>query len=99
MEEMNGSKKMGKVKHADFTQIQPYMTGKSVHLTRICFKTRCEMVPDLKGNFKQKYRVGVAGDVRLKCNFCNLGEIENQTHCAKCPKWGKFKNRRRKKKD
>ena len=43
MEEISGSKKMEKVKLYDFSKIQKYMSGKSVDLTRMCFKTRCEM--------------------------------------------------------
>ena len=40
-------------KDDDFIEIQEYFRDKSVENTRMAFKVRSEMVPDIPGNFKK----------------------------------------------
>ena len=85
-DEIANSKKMEKHKDEDFHDVQPYMKGIDIQKTRMCFRTRCELVNDIKGNFKSKYtRHG--GEAALVCGNCDLSENETQTHCLVCPKW------------
>ena len=85
-DEIANSKKMEKHKDEDFHDVQPYMKGIDIQKTRMCFRTRCELVNDIKGNFKSKYtRQG--GEAALVCDNCDLSENETQTHCLVCPKW------------
>ena len=67
---------MENVKDDDFTKFQPYMMEKSLQQTRMSFKVRCQMVETIKGNFKAKYKAG--GDEKLKCGYCDKGELETQ---------------------
>ena len=54
-------------------------------------KIRCEMVPEIKGNFKDRYR-RKGGEEALKCEECSTGEIESQSHSLECPKWDSIRN-------
>ena len=47
---------MEKVKDNDFSKFQDYLSGNSLEDTRMAFQLRCEMVEDIKGNFKDKYK-------------------------------------------
>ena len=71
-------------KDDDFTEVQEYMKGKSIENCRMSFKIRCEMVQDIKGNFKDKFR-RKGGEEALSCKVC--GDIESQSHCVVCPQW------------
>ena len=46
------------MKHKDdnFKTEQSYILSKSVEQCRMAFRIRCEMVDEIKGNFKDKYR-------------------------------------------
>ena len=85
-DDIANSKKMEKHKHEDFFDVQPYMKGIDIHKTRMCFRTRCEMVNDIKGNFTSKYKRH-GGEAALVCDNCDLQVNETQTHCLVCPKW------------
>ena len=50
------------------------------------FRIRCEMVGEIKGNFKDKYRKK-GGEEALKCGDCLSDQIQTQSHCLKCPHW------------
>ena len=85
-DDIKNSKKMEKHKDDDFRDVQPYMKGKVIHKTRMCFRVRCEMIKDIKGNYKSKYtRHG--GEEALVCDNCDCNVIETQSHCVVCPKW------------
>ena len=86
MEGVEKSKQMLKQKDGNFTKVQEYMKGKSVEKTRIAFRIRCEMVPEIRGNFKDKYKRG-GGDEALLCQDCPGREIQTQSHCVVCPRW------------
>ena len=53
----------------------------------MAFKVRTLMVPDIPGNFKNKYRVKGTVDEGLLCSECDQGEIMTQSHCTTCPAW------------
>ena len=55
-EEVEKSKKMGKHKHKDFSKVQDYMDGKALENCRMAFRIWCELVKEVKGNFKDKHR-------------------------------------------
>ena len=85
-EQLAKSKKMTNHKEDDFTQIQPYMKWNSVDQCRMAFRVRSEMVDEIRGNFKDKYR-RTGGEAALACQVCPSGLIETQSHCVQCPKW------------
>ena len=88
--EISKSKKMEKIKNEDFSKIQPYMMVKSIQQARMSFRIRCELVENIKGNFKTKYlRLPTENQEKdkLACIYCDFNEVETQTHCMKCPKW------------
>ena len=55
-EELSKSKKLCDIKDEDFTKVQSYFDGKSVESTRMAFQVRSHMVPEIPGNFKNKYK-------------------------------------------
>ena len=61
------------------------MKGKDIHKTRMCFRTRCELVNEIKGNFKCKYTRQGGEAVLVRDNY-DLCKNETQTHCLMCPK-------------
>ena len=85
-EKIAGSNKMMKHQNYDFRNVQGYMKEKSIEKSRIAFKIRCEMIPEIKWNFKYRYR-RKGGEEALKCQQCSTGEIESQSHCLVCPRW------------
>ena len=82
--ELEKSKKLGDIKHEDFSEVQNYFKVKSVETTRMAFKVRAKMISEIPENFKNKYK-----EEGLKCVYCNQGEISSQSHCMVCPAWGK----------
>ena len=78
-------------KDEDFENIQPYMHGKDSNKTRMCFRVRCEMVKEIKGNFKSKYKRH--GDEKaLICEFDGCDQVETQSHCMVCPQWASIRD-------
>jgi isopenicillin N synthase-like dioxygenase len=88
MEEVAKSKKMMKHKNDDFSQVQKYMLGNSVDNCRMAFRIRCEMVNDIKDNFKDKSK-RLGGEAALKGEDCSEDQIQTQSHCLICPHWEK----------
>ena len=78
------SKKLKDICHEDFTEVQDYFHQKSVEDVRMAFRVRCKMVPDIPANFSQKYRKKENG---MTCQYCQEGEIFDQSHCLRCPAW------------
>ena len=84
--EISNSKKMKKHRNYDFSQPQTYMLGNVVTNCRMAFHIRCELVKDIKGNYKDKFK-RLGGEDALKCNDCLSDEIQTQSHCLVCPHW------------
>ena len=80
------SKKMLKHKDEDFSKPQSYLNGKSVENSRMAFRVRCEMVQEIRGNYKDKYR-RQGGEQALVCQDCLTQEMQTQSHCLMCPRW------------
>ena len=85
-DDLANSKQMEKHKDEDFHEVQPYMKGIDIYQTRMCFRTICEMVNEIKGNFLSKYK-RYGGEAALACDNCDLNVKETQTHCLVCPQW------------
>jgi hypothetical protein len=83
--ELHASKKLEDIKDEDFSEVQDYFKDKSVGNTRMAFKIRCKMVPDIPGNFKQKYKK--KGTDGLLCSYCGEGKEMSQNHCLDCSAW------------
>ena len=86
VDEIAKSKKMMRHKDDSFKSVQNYMEGKSLDNCRMAFRIRCELVKEIKGNFKDKYRRR-EGDQGLICDDCDSEEIQTQSHCLECPNW------------
>ena len=86
VEEVSKSKKMETHKNDNFKQVQEYMKQKSVHNCRMAFRIRCELVKDIKGNFKSKYK-RQGGEKALKFEDCSLDQVQFQSLCMECPHW------------
>ena len=83
--ELEGSQKLQEVKNENFREVQEYFKDKSIENSRMAFKVRCKMVPDIPGNFSSKYKK--QGEQGLVCAYCQEGEIMSQSHCLECPAW------------
>ena len=59
----------------------------------MAFRVRSQLVPDIPGNLKNKYRRKGAddSDEGLKCEYCKQGEIMTQSHCMVCPAWAELR--------
>ena len=89
--QIGNSKKMMKHKEDDITDVQSYLKGKSVDNARMAFRIRSEMVKDIRGNFKDKFKRN-GGEAALQCQECLSGILETQSHCLICPKWKDIRN-------
>ena len=85
VEEIKEKKKLDSIKDEDFREVQPYFKDKSVEKVRMAFKVRTLMVPEIPGNFKNKFRG--RGSDGLKCSECEEDVIMTQSHCLVCPAW------------
>ena len=61
-------------------KVQGYMKEKSVDNCPMAFRRRCEMVKEVKGNFKDK-----RGESRR--DDCDGDHVQTQAHCLVCPRW------------
>jgi hypothetical protein len=87
--DLNESSKLMDIKDDDFSTVQEYFNDKSVCNTRMEFKVRCKMVPDIPCNFKNKYkRMGEDG---LIFSYCKKGSEFSQSHCLDCPAWAEIR--------
>jgi hypothetical protein len=74
IDEVSNSKRMKKHKNGDFSQPQNYMLGQVLTDCRMAFRIRCELVKDIKGNYKDKFK-RLGGEDALKCDDCLKGNI------------------------
>ena len=86
MEEIKKCKKMEQHKDDDFQEVQSYFKWKNLEKTRMAFRVRCELVDQIRGNFKSKFRRN-GGEGALICTDCAGGDIQTQSHCMNCPRW------------
>ena len=79
--------KLENIKDEDFSDVQEYFKEKSVENTRLAFKIRTQMVAEIPGNYKNKFRVKGTVKEGLVCMECQEGEIMSQSHCLTCTAW------------
>ena len=79
--------KLDAIKDDDFQEMQPYFKEKSVEKARMAFKIRTQMLTEIPGNAKNKYRVKGTVSEGLTCQHCMQGAIFTQSHCLTCPAW------------
>ena len=90
LEDVEISKKMRQNSGDNFKDVQEYLKGKSVEHCRMAFRIRCEMVKEVKGNCKDKYRRR-GGEQALNCGDCDSNQVQTQAHCLVCPHWDKLR--------
>ena len=91
VENVKEKKKLGAIKEDDFREVQPYFKDRSVDNVRMAFKIRTEMVQEIPGNYKNKYRVKGSENDGLKCSECADDVIWTQSHCLTCPAWSEIR--------
>ena len=91
VEDISKSKKMMQHKSDNFNTVQNYMKGKSIINCRMALRIRCQMVNEIKGNFKDKYR-RKGGEEALLCEDCDSDTIQTQSHCLECPHWEEIRS-------
>ena len=79
-EQLESSKKLKDLVSEDFSQPQEYFNHKCIENGRMAFRIRSQMIKEMPGNFKNKYKE----EDRL-CKFCKEDKILNQSHCVICP--------------
>ena len=93
--ELEGSTgKLADIKDEDFRKAQEYFNDKSIYTCRMAFKIRSKMVPEIPGNFKNKFRKKEGDDVDsgLRCKYCTDGVIMTQCHCLSCSAWEELRH-------
>ena len=58
IQEIKGMKKLDPVNKDDFLELQEYFMDKSLENGRTAFKIRTQMLEDIPGNFKNKFKNG-----------------------------------------
>ena len=58
----------------------------------MAFHIRTEMVKEIPGNFKNKYRVRGTLTDGLICLECQEQTVMTQSHCLTCPAWTEMRN-------
>jgi hypothetical protein len=84
--------KLDAIKEEDFREVQQYFNDKSVENTRMAFKIRSQIIPEIPGNFKNKYRVKGTVNDGLICSDCQQGEIMTQSHCLAYTAWTELRD-------
>ena len=81
--------KLEPIKNEDFRKVQNYFGEKSIHTCRMAFRIRSQIVKEIPGNMKNKYKNKDSSncDSGLICKHCSDGVIMTQSHCLVCPAW------------
>ena len=77
-------KKLDPIKHEDFREAQKYLQDKSIENGRTAFKIRSQMLENIPGNFKNKYK---NEKEKIKCSYCDKDQEMTQSHCLDCSAW------------
>jgi hypothetical protein len=81
MAKVNNMKKLEPIKGEDFRETQKYFMDKSIENGRTSFQIRTQMLKDIPGNFKNKFRNITE---KLKWQHCTEDPVVTQSHC---PGW------------
>ena len=90
--EIDKMKKLEPIKGEEFKETQRYFMDKSIENGRMSFQIRAQMLKDIPGNFKNKFR---NNKEKLKCQHCPAEQVLTQSHCLECPWWTHIKKDRR----
>ena len=88
-EEIAKMTKLEPVKNDDFRKMQGYFKDKSIENGRMSFRIRTQMLHEIPGNFKNKFK---NDKEKLKCNHCASEQIMTQSHCMDCSAWSDIRN-------
>ena len=75
--------------HHFFREMQGYFKDKSIENGRMSFRIRTQMLDEIPGNFKNKFK---NDKEKLKCNHCASDQIMTQSHCMDCSAWADIRN-------
>ena len=92
VESIQTKSKLDAINGEDFRKVQDYFHDKSVENVRIAFRIRTEMVKEIPGNFKNKYRVRGTKNEGLICSECSEQAVMTQSHCITCPAWTEIRS-------
>ena len=92
IESVKSKPKLDAINGEDFRKVQDYFLDKSVENTRMAFRIRTEMVKEIPGNFKNRYRVRGTLTDGLICLECQEQTVMTQSHCLTCPAWTEMRN-------
>ena len=92
MEIIKSKSKLDAINGEDFRKVQDYFHDKSVENSRMAFRIRTEMVKEIPGNFKNKYRVRGTLNEGLICLECQEQAVMTQSHCITCPAWTEIRS-------
>ena len=81
-------KKLEPIKNEDFTEVQNYFLDKSIENGRMSFKIRSQMLENIPGNSKNKFRLDKE---KLKCQYYKSDQVTTQSHCLECTAWKDIK--------
>jgi hypothetical protein len=81
-EEVSKMKKLDPIKDQDFGEVQNYFMDKSIENAGMSFKIRSQILEEIPGNFKNKFK---NEKEKLKCQHCSEQQILTQSHCVECP--------------
>ena len=87
-EEVSKMKKLEPIKGDDFREVPEYFMDKSIENGRMAFQLRSQMLKEIPGNFKNKFR---NEKEKLICQHCSQDQIMTQSHCVDCPAWTEIK--------
>ena len=82
--EVKKMKKLENIKNDDLRQVHNYFMDKSIEKARMAFKFRSQMLENVPGNFKNKFK---KEEEKLKCHHCELDVVMTQSHCLECTAW------------
>ena len=83
-EQIDQMKKLEQIKMDNFTEIQNYFLGKSIENGRVSFKIRSQMLENIPGNLKNKFK---DQKEKLICRHCQTEQVMTQSHCLECTAW------------
>ena len=81
-------KKLEPIRHEELKEAQQYLQDKSIENGRMAFKIRSQMLENIPGNFKNKFK---KDKEKIKCIHCDLEQEMTQSHCIDCPAWSEIK--------
>ena len=92
MEIVKTKSKLNVINGEDFRKVQEYFDDKPIDNSRMAIRIRTEMVKEIPGNFKNKYRLKGTENEGLICPECQEQAVMTQSHCPICPAWTELRD-------